>query len=121
MKRKVFAALSIFFQLFSVSGYTQQIKFNLVEGNNGEPLGQINSIAQDRNGYMWFSGQGANVIYRYDGVKWTAYKPHNLNPNIPFGASEEIFYGELVGMVWFGFLKGGMGQLILATVVVLGY
>jgi len=121
MKRKVFAALSIFFQLFSVSGYTQQIKFNLVEGNNGEPLGQINSIAQDRNGYMWFSGQGANVIYRYDGVKWTAYKPHNLNPNIPFGASEETIYADPTGMIWIGFLKGGMEQFNPATGVFKDY
>ena len=34
-----------------------ELKFNLVEGPNGKPLGKINAITQDPHGYMWFSGQ----------------------------------------------------------------
>ena len=32
------------------------LKFNLVEGPNGKPLGNINAITQDPHGYMWFCG-----------------------------------------------------------------
>lgn len=113
MKAKLLAALPIFLQLIFLSSQAQdqQIKFNLVEGNNGKPLGQINAISQDQNGYMWFCGQRANLVYRYDGVKWIGYKPHNLYPGVPWGAAEETVYADPKGMIWVGFLNGGMEEL----------
>jgi hypothetical protein len=52
---------------------TNTIKFNLVEGNNGEALGNITGITQDPYGYMWFSGQQANCLYKYDGNRMIAF------------------------------------------------
>jgi signal transduction histidine kinase/ligand-binding sensor domain-containing protein len=124
MKVKIIAAAYFFLQLLFYNIYAQNsvIKFNLVEGNNGESLGQINAITQDINGYMWFNGQGAKRIYRYDGVKFIAYKPHNLHPDIDYGFSQETIYADSVtGLIWIGFLWGGMEALNPATGVFKDY
>jgi len=125
MKSLLLISVLIFLlQLLSNGSAAQssQIKFNLVEGNNGEPLGQINAITQDRNGYMWFNGQGANRIYRYDGVRMTAYKPHNLHPDIKFGVAQETIYADsITGLIWIGFIWGGLEAFNPATGVFKDY
>ena len=35
---------------------TDDLKFNLVKGSDGKPLGKITAITQDPHGYMWFLG-----------------------------------------------------------------
>ena len=92
-----------------------EIKFNLVEGNNGDPLGQINGITQDPHGYMWFSGQGAGVLYRYDGIRMTAFKPDSLKTDALLGNVTETVYADSAGMIWIGFF-GGMEQYNPGTV-----
>jgi signal transduction histidine kinase/ligand-binding sensor domain-containing protein len=100
---------SVFF--YSIHAQNTEIKFNLVEGDNGKPLGQINSITQDPNGYMWFSGQGKNCLYRYDGTRMIAFTHDSLNPNSLSGAfSMETVYADNKGLIWIGFGGGGMDQ-----------
>ena len=102
---------------FLQSGLAQNpvIKFNLVEGNDGEPLGQINAITQDPNGYMWFSGTQKSCIYRYDGMRMTTYKHDSLNENSLGGATTETVYADSAGMIWVGFYTGGIDQYNPAT------
>jgi signal transduction histidine kinase/ligand-binding sensor domain-containing protein len=93
-----------------------EIRFNLVEGNNGKALDQINAITQDPHGYMWFSGQGANCLYRYDGTRMIAFKHDSLNPNSLSGASHmETVYADSQGLIWIGFFSGGIDQYNPAT------
>ena len=49
MKRKNTIIVFLFFQLLFLIGAAQNndLKFNLVEGPNGKPLGKINAITQD--------------------------------------------------------------------------
>jgi signal transduction histidine kinase/ligand-binding sensor domain-containing protein len=87
------------------------IKFNLVEGDNGKALGQINAITQDPHGYMWFSGQGANCLYKYDGTHMTAYRHDSLNQNSLSGATHmETVYADKNGLIWIGFFFSGLDQ-----------
>ena len=100
-------------QFFFHSGQAQnnEIKFNLVEGDNGKALGQINAITQDPHGYMWFSGQGADCLYRYDGTRMTAFRHDSLNSNSLSGATHmETVYADHAGMIWIGFYRSGMDQ-----------
>ena len=110
MKEKFLIAVFILFHAFPLGILAQsaEIKFNLVEGNNGERLGQINSITQDPHGYMWFSGQGAKCIYRYDGVRMIAYKPDSLKLKSPIPGENrlETVYADTNGMIWVGFYEG---------------
>ena len=57
------------------------LKFNLVEGPNGKLLNNITAITQDLFGYMWFSGQTAECLYRYDGNRMIIYRHDDANPN----------------------------------------
>jgi signal transduction histidine kinase/ligand-binding sensor domain-containing protein len=108
MKEKIFGVLLLLLHVFSTDclGQTTDIKFNLVEGNNGEPLGQINAVTQDKHGYMWFSGQGAFRLYRYDGVRMISYKIDTPKTNLPFGNRLETVYADSSGNIWVGFFEG---------------
>ena len=73
----------ILLQLFAHPGKAQnnELKFTLVEGPNGKPLGNITAITQDPHGYMWFSGQNAECLYRYDGNRMISFRHDDANPN----------------------------------------
>jgi ligand-binding sensor domain-containing protein len=111
MKEKILLAFLLLSNVFFLKcpAQTNEIKFNLVEGNNGEPLGQINGITQDAHGYMWFSGQGAYCLYRYDGVRMISYKMDTPKTKLPFGNRQESVYADASGLIWVGFYEG-MGQ-----------
>jgi len=116
MKGKFLLSFLFLFHIYTSHGLAQntEIKFNLVEGNNGDPLGQINGITQDPHGYMWFSGQGASRLYRYDGVRMISYKIDTPKTKLPFGNRLETVYADFSGMIWVGFFDG-MGQYNPAT------
>ena len=92
-----------------------EIKFNLVTGNNGEPLGQINSITQDANGFMWFSGTHKGCLYRYDGNRMVSLEHDSLNKNSLGGIRPETVFADRRGRIWTGFYYGGLDQYNPAT------
>ena len=71
--------LQLFFQL-SMAQETD-VLFTKIVGNNGETLFKITAITQDPKGYMWFSGQNSNSLYRYDGYHMISFKHDTLNEN----------------------------------------
>jgi ligand-binding sensor domain-containing protein len=112
MKFIFFIIIQIISSVFICKLYAQnnKFKFNLVEGNNGEPIGNINAISQDPNGYMWFSGQGANCLYRYDGSRMLTFK-HDASDSNTLGRRDlETVYADANGIIWIGFFNGGMDQ-----------
>src|ERR1700682_3065272 len=113
MKGKIRICFLIFLQIFFHRGIAQNngIRFNIVEDINGKPLGKITSITQDPYGYMWFAGQDAQCLYRYDGNRWVIYKRDNLNQNPRGGNSTETVYADDKGLVWIGFGGDGLDQL----------
>jgi signal transduction histidine kinase/ligand-binding sensor domain-containing protein len=114
MKGKYFFIILILTLAFSFFGFSQnaEIKFNLVVGNNGEPLGNgnINSITQDKQGYMWFSGQGAGCLFRYDGNRILTFKHDKLNGNSPARSRPETVYADQDGMIWIGYFNGDLDK-----------
>ncbi len=83
MKVIITIIASLQFQLLVNLGIAQinNLKFNLVQGPNGKPLGKVNAIAQDPHGYMWFASQGDKCIYRYDGNRMISFRQEDSNPN----------------------------------------
>ena len=104
MKREIRISVIIFFQLLAnyCAAQNNNLKFNLVEGNNGKPLGKINAITQDPNGYMWFASQGQNCIYRYDGNQFITYKHEDGRPNSLSISGIETMYADDAGIIWIG-------------------
>ena len=86
----------------SASAQPNQLKFNLVEGPNGRPLGKVNAISQDPNGYIWLAGQSEKCLYRYDGNRWTIYRHDPSNPNSLGLLYIETAYADSKGYIWIG-------------------
>src|SRR5436190_2463127 len=97
------------------------IKFNLVEGINGRPLGKITDITQDKYGHMWFTGQGEKCLYRYDGTRLTSYVNDKLNPNSFGDLSSESIYADTDGTIWIGLSSEGLDHFNPATGVFTHY
>ncbi|MFI5187505.1 MAG: two-component regulator propeller domain-containing protein [Chitinophagales bacterium] len=108
MKFKITITAIILLLVIFHNGAAQnnELKFNLVEGPNGKPLGYITAITQDPHGYMWFAGQSAECLYRYDGSRMISFRQDSLNPNSPNslgGTNLETVYADDSGMIWVGF------------------
>ncbi len=96
MKRNIHVAAIIFLQFFLqyCAAQNNEIKFNLVEGPNGKPLGKIKNMTQDPNGYIWLAGEGEKCIYRYDGNRIITFRHDDANPNSLGGTSINSVYAE---------------------------
>jgi signal transduction histidine kinase/ligand-binding sensor domain-containing protein len=112
MKEKILLAVLLLLHLFSHKCTAQipETKFNLVVGNNGEPLSRIIGITQDPHGYMWFAGKMPGCLYRYDGNRVVTFKHDSLNSNSLGGTNPETVYADANGMIWIGFYESGMDQ-----------
>ncbi|MGK2861496.1 MAG: ligand-binding sensor domain-containing protein, partial [Chitinophagaceae bacterium] len=108
MKGKTFLTALILLQLITFSGFAQntELRFNLVEGIGGKPLGKITSITQDPHGYMWFSGQDEHCLYRYDGVRMITFRHDDANPNSLGGNFVNSVYADASGIIWIGLNEG---------------
>src|SRR6478672_4591760 len=108
MKGKIHISAIIFLQsfFFYCGAQNNDLKFNLVAGPNGKPLGKIRNIIQDPHGYMWFAGEGEKCIYRYDGNKMTIFRHDDANPNTLGGTNINSVYADNAGMIWIGLVEG---------------
>ena len=112
MQLKVIFAVIILLHVsfnFALS-QSDEIRFSLVTGDNGEPLGKITGITQDPHGYMWFSGQDQKCLYRYDGIRMISFRHDNLEENSLGGYNPETVYADQNGMIWVGFNDGVLDQ-----------
>ncbi|HSZ32443.1 MAG TPA: two-component regulator propeller domain-containing protein [Puia sp.] len=80
----------------------ETILFSNLDSLTGTSLGKINAITQDPNGIMWFAGNGADCLYRYDGNTLTSFKQDNNNPNSLGFKLIETVYADKQGMIWIG-------------------
>jgi ligand-binding sensor domain-containing protein/class 3 adenylate cyclase len=117
LKFKITITAIIFLLIILQHGTAQnnELKFNLVEGPNGKPLGKINAITQDPYGYMWFCGQDEHCLYRYDGNRMISFRHDDANPNSLGGTNLETVYADNTGMIWVGFGDIGLDQYNPAT------
>jgi signal transduction histidine kinase/ligand-binding sensor domain-containing protein len=107
MKKKVWI-ISLFFVFFAshIAWAQKDLKFTSINGPDGNPIGKIRNITQDPHGYMWFSGEGAQCIYRYDGVTITAFKHDESNQNSLGGSFINSIYADSSGIIWIGMSEG---------------
>ena len=112
MKQKIHISAIIFLQsiFFYCEAQNNDLKFNLVEGPNGKLLGNITAITQDPHGYMWFSGQSAQCLYRYDGNRMISFRHDDANTNSLGGTTLETVFADDSGMIWIGFNDGGLDE-----------
>jgi signal transduction histidine kinase/ligand-binding sensor domain-containing protein len=106
MKKGVWFVL----QLIICTGFAQvhELKFNLVEGEGGNPLGKITSIVQDTYGYMWFAGESERCLYRYDGIRMVKFIKDDKDPNSLGGSRIFCLAAADSGGIWIGFHGDGL-------------
>ncbi|MFZ9031890.1 MAG: two-component regulator propeller domain-containing protein [Robiginitalea sp.] len=91
-------------------GQTQKISFEEVRNLNGNSLGKINAMVQDRQGFMWFSDQSNGAIVRYDGSNLEFFNHDPENPNSLGGPYPESMWVSESGIIWIGFYGQGLDR-----------
>ena len=64
----------------------------------------INSVIQDKTGFLWFGTWGG--IEKYDGYNFTAYKQEPDNPNSINNQFVNTIYEDKEGNIWIGTRRG---------------
>ena len=88
-------------------GQSQKIYFEEVRTPEGQPLGKIVDIAQDKEGFMWFVDESNHRLVRYDGSTMEYFKHDPENPNTPGGFNPFKLSVAPSGEIWIGYLGGG--------------
>ena len=96
--RNVFLLTLLSFALKSPA-QIQDVKFSLVTGMNGISLGKINSMVQDKYGFLWLSDQTNGCIIRYSGSQMTRYQHDPKNVNSLGGYYPECLYADSSGNI----------------------
>jgi signal transduction histidine kinase/ligand-binding sensor domain-containing protein len=104
MKSKLHLFIFILFLIINAPVMAQHdaILFTNMDSLTGTTIGKINAITQDPNGIMWFAGNGADCLYRYDGSTLTSFRQDNNDPNSPGFKLIETVYADKEGMIWLG-------------------
>ncbi len=105
-----FLAFFIYYLLLSpLSGYTQKlwhVKFDRITTDDGLSQGMVNSILQDRYGFMWFaSNDGLN---RYDGHHFTIYKNDPNDNNSIAENFIRFLFEDSKGRIWIATAGNGL-------------
>ncbi|WP_336517137.1 two-component regulator propeller domain-containing protein [Pollutibacter soli] len=114
--RTIFQFLTIL-QVLVTAGSAQDrpLQFVGINAPLQKPIGKIRNMAQDPYGYMWFSGEGADCIYRYDGLRIIEYRHDDKNPNSLGGKSVSAVFADQNGIIWIGLNQDGVDQFNPAT------
>src|SRR5690349_2128134 len=111
MKRIIFILATFVVQaaISNCNAQSDEVAFDLIT-DNGKLLGKITAITQDRYGYLWFAGQDARCLYRFDGYRFISFKHDSSNTNSPGGTNLETVYADPSGIVWIGFYGAGLDE-----------
>jgi signal transduction histidine kinase/ligand-binding sensor domain-containing protein/DNA-binding response OmpR family regulator len=91
---------------FSTNFYPQNtnITFEHFSIDQGMYETNINSVIQDKTGFLWFGTWGG--IEKYDGYNFTAYKQEPDNPNSINNQFVNTLYEDKEGNIWIGTRRG---------------
>lgn len=101
------AILFLTFHLFTSFIYAQNsISFDHITTKEGLSQGDVNSIHQDKNGFMWFATHDG--LNKFDGYDFTVYRPEVDNEK---SISSNLIYriaGDANDNLWIGTTGGGI-------------
>gem|GEM_PF-5230282 len=102
-----FLAMTFAFVLLSpLHAQTKKLVFKHVTVEQGLPSGRINTIAQTRDGIMWFGTREGMV--KYDGGAITVLKPSGTTTTDEIANDTRAIFEDRSGIVWIGTFGGGL-------------
>ncbi|MBI3728825.1 MAG: response regulator [Burkholderiales bacterium] len=97
----------------------QSLRFEQVGRDQGFQHESVQSMLQDRQGYMWFGTQGG--LHRYDGSKVVFFRH---DPNRPDSLTDNwvwALHQDDKGRIWVGTRNGGLHRYDMATETMVRY
>ena len=88
--------------------YGTDIRFERLTNDQGLSMSVVNSIAQDKQGFMWFATQDG--LNRYDGKNFRIYKHDPDNPASLAANWIDALYVDLQGALWIGTASSGLDR-----------
>ena len=86
--------------IICVVAQSPSLRYTEIKGPFGKPFGRIRNITQDTHGYMWFSDEKDQRVYRYDGKTYIEFKHDENNPNSLAPGKVRSVYGDPKGPIW---------------------
>ena len=106
-------AVLLFLMGFGLHAQTNRVTFDIISGANGITLGKVNSVTQDKYGFMWFSDQTNQCIVRYDGTTMKRYVYDYAKQDTPSGMGghyPEWLTTDRDGFIWIAYYGQGLDR-----------
>ena len=84
------------------------IRFSRYTADQGLSMSVVNSIAQDREGFLWFATQDG--LNRFDGREFKIIKRDPDNPNSISANWVNVLLVDSIGTLWIGTNGGGLDR-----------
>ncbi len=94
--------------------FAQQIKFNRVLGGVTDKWGQITGMAQDAQGFIWFT-TAIRGLQQYDGSHTKTYMNDPLNSQSLANNNTECIAIDSTGIIWVGTYGSGLDRFDPST------
>ncbi|HUZ60381.1 MAG TPA: two-component regulator propeller domain-containing protein [Hanamia sp.] len=111
-----FLSFTIILSFFHLSGFTQEINFEVVNPPKDGPWQLISGMSQGPDGFLWISNYTG--VYKYDGQQFTHYLHDPKNPNSIAGNRIECILAANDEITWIGTYVTGLDHLDPATGIV---
>ena len=101
----IFILIYCCLQFGNVNVFAQEIVFNHLTVEYGLSSNKVNTVIQDRTGFIWFGTEDG--LNRYDGYNFKIFRHDPSNPNSLSGNSIWSLMEDHIGNIWIG-TKGGV-------------
>lgn len=106
--KRFLATIHILLSCALLFSQTSQMRFSRISIDDGLSQVCVNTILQDRQGFMWFATQDG--LNRFDGYNFTVFKPTVSNANSLSNNVIKTLYEDRDGIIWIGTAGGGLNR-----------
>lgn len=106
MTKKKYIGLIFVFSFLLMNAFA--VRFERVSILDGLSNGLVNSIIQDKKGFIWIATEDG--LNRYDGYQFTVFRPQKSNQSSISSNICKVVYEDSEGYLWIGTVGGGLNR-----------